>query len=96
MRITMESLLETMKTDRLALIDLRTEESFLQGHIDTAINIPAQKLLEQPEKYLKKSEIYYLYCYSGHISSDVSQQLNYLGYHTISVFGGYNYYLLCQ
>lgn len=94
MRVTMESLLEKMKMSKLILIDLRKEESFLQGHIDNAINIPAQKLLEQPEKYLQKSEIYYLYCYSGHISSDVSQQLNYLGYHTISVLGGYNYYLL--
>lgn len=96
MRITMESLLEQMKTSQLVLIDVRSTDSFAQGHIDSAINIPAQNLLQNPEKYLNKFETYYLYCYAGHISNDVSYQLNQLGYHTVSVFGGYNYYLLCR
>lgn len=96
MTIAMESLLENMKTNQLFIIDLRDRASYLKGHIPTAVSISSQDLIHHPETYLSFDKTYYLYCYGGHISNDISYRLTSLGYHAISVRGGYNYYLLCQ
>lgn len=92
----MEELLSKLENEKLNLIDVRDKYQYNTGHIEGAINIPSNFLIANPENYLDKNKTYYLYCYSGHISNDISRELNYLGYKTVSVFGGYNYYLLIK
>ena len=74
-------------------IDIRDNNSYNNGHIDGAINIPFKNLLVNP-KLLNKNEIYYIYCQSGNNSKILVNYLNKLGYSCINVSGGYSKYLL--
>ena len=76
------------------IIDIRTLIEYQKGHIVGAKHIEKYQLLNNPEKYLKKQEIYYLYCNSGIQSKMVAKKLNSMGYSTISIEGGYYNYLL--
>lgn len=96
MIISMENLLEKIKYEQINLIDIRSSNKYNSSHIPSAINIPSNILINNPQKYLNKDEIYYLYCNSGHISNDISIMLNNMGYNTRNILGGYNYYLLIK
>ena len=96
MSISMEELLEKMKEKQINLIDIRSSNKFQISHIPGSINIPSNLLINNPNKYLDKNKTYYLYCNSGHISNDVCTMLNYMGYNTKNILGGYNYYLLIK
>ena len=96
MSISMEELLKKMKQERVNLIDIRNTTKYNNSHIPGSINIPSNLLINNPNEYLNKDEIYYLYCDSGHTSNDISTMLNYMGYNTKNIIGGYNYYLLIK
>lgn len=96
MNIDMRELLSKMSQENLTVVDIRDKYKYNMGHIPTAINIPANYLLINPTDYLEKEKTYYIYCQVGHVSNDLVRQLNYLGYHTISVIGGYNSYKICR
>lgn len=87
---------ELLKMSNINLIDIRDEYKFNKSHIPGAINIPSNYLINNPSKYLDKNKTYYLYCDSGVMSNKISKELNYLGYNTKNVVGGYNYYLLIK
>lgn len=91
----MESLL---KKDlyNIYLIDIRDKFEYNISHIPGSINIPSNFLITNPNEYLDKNKEYYLYCSSGIKSKRISNELNYMGYNTINVLGGYNYYLLIK
>lgn len=76
------------------IIDIREQEEFFKGRIDKAINIPYNKLIFNPSKYLVKGEVYYIYCNSGIKSKKAVDILNNLGYKCVNVDGGYYNYLL--
>lgn len=85
---------ELLTKDFLNIIDIRDRYRYLEGHIPNSKSIPYNELNRNPEKYLKKDNIYYLYCDSGFRSKYLVQRLNTLGYHTVNIIGGYNNYLL--
>ena len=64
------------------IIDLRSRSEYLTKHINGAINIPYDDLLNNYRKYLNKNEFYYLYCNTNKLSRRMSTILNYLGYST--------------
>lgn len=76
------------------IIDLRSFEKYNTNHIDGSINIPYEKLLVDPSKYLDKGEKYYLYCQKGLSSSNVCSILSKLGYNVVNIKGGYESWLL--
>lgn len=82
--------------EEINIIDIRDEYSFEKGHIKNAKNIVENKLLLNPQKYLKKEEIYYIYCTNGYRSKQVVKHLKILGYNAINIKGGYNNYLLSK
>lgn len=88
------SIYELLNKKDLNIIDIRNHERYLQSHIPGAINIDSYFLLAYPDKYLKKGEVYYIYCSSGVQSKRVVDTLNHMGYTTINVSGGYKNYLL--
>lgn len=90
--INMEDFLTKAKKEKLNIIDVREKFQYEQGHIPTAISIPATYLLQDPAKYLQLNENYYVYCQFGQVSRDVMNNLNYLGYHIINIDGGYHNY----
>jgi len=84
---------ELLRLKPYNVIDIRSKSNFLSGHILNAINIDYYKLMERPELFLNKDNIYYIYCDSGIKSKTVTSFLNSLGYHTIHIIGGYKAYL---
>ena len=65
MQITLQELIHK---NNPIIIDIRNENEFLMGTIPSSKNIPAIKLEISPEKYLNKSETYYIFCNNGKTS----------------------------
>lgn len=90
--ISMESFLTL--PDSISVIDIRGNQSYNNNHIPNAINIPYEKLLLHPDQYLRFSKNYYLYCQKGITSKKLVALLNRMGYHTISIDGGYEEWIM--
>lgn len=82
------------KMDSIDIIDIRSNQSYNNNHIPNAINIPMEKLLVDPKRYLQSNTVYYIYCQKGISSKKVCQILNRMGYHTVSISGGYEEWIL--
>lgn len=75
------------------IIDIRSRDRYLKGHIPDSININYTDLLINYKKYLSKEKEYYVYCESGTRSLILVNKLNKLGYNLVNIEGGYNNYL---
>lgn len=75
------------------IIDIRSRDRYLKGHISNSININYADLLTNYKKYLSKEKEYYVYCDSGNKSLILVNKLNNLGYNLVNIEGGYNNYL---
>lgn len=62
------------------LIDIRSEDEFKKWHYPAAINIPVNKLQQDPDKYLSKNEKYLIYCDRGVVSKEIALILREMGY----------------
>lgn len=76
------------------IIDIRSIEKYNYNHINNAINIPVEKLLLDPSKYLNKDSKYYIYCQKGMTSNNTCKILEKLGYKVVNINGGYESYIL--
>jgi len=76
------------------IIDIRNTEKYNNNHIPNSINIPSEKLLQYPERYLNKEESYYLYCQKGLTSYNVCRILALKGYKVININGGYESWII--
>lgn len=65
------------------IIDIQDKYNYQIFHLNGAINIPYDELMNNYRNYLNKNETYYIYCKSGKLSKRVSTVLNYLGYNVI-------------
>ena len=79
---------------KINIIDIRKSFLYNLGSIPSSKNIPSTYLLANPENYLDKNCIYYIYCASGLQSPKVCLELYNKGYNVVNVLGGYNDYLL--
>ena len=81
--ITLEKLLEMKaNNEKFKLVEVLSEESYNEGHIPGAINIPFSKLEELKDKYLKKTDKIVVYCanYGCQASTRAARKLLKLGY----------------
>jgi rhodanese-related sulfurtransferase len=78
---------------KIELIDIREPYEYLAGSLKTAKNIPMQKLLKEPSKYLRDDKSYYLMCYSGSRSGRTCRYLAKQGYDVVNITGGYVSYV---
>ena len=76
------------------LVDIRSVEKYNSSHIPGAINIPAQKLLLNPNNFLDKNVKYYLYCQHGMSSRNVVNILCKLGFDVVNISGGYESWII--
>jgi len=68
------------------IIDVRTKEEFMSGHVDGSINFPLDEVVERIEDFKKMSGSILLCCVSGARSG---QAESYLRYHGIeNVYNG--------
>jgi len=89
--ITVESLLEMVaNNDDFKLVEVLSDDSFKNGHIPGAINLPVDKLDESAKSHLKKSDTIVVYCasYSCHASTNAAQALLEMGYKNVLDFKG--------
>ncbi len=75
------------------IIDIRDNYLYRIGNIPTSKNIPVNFLIMNPNEYLNKDEIYYIYCSYGSQSTKVCSKLFNLGYKVVNIVGGYNDYI---
>lgn len=80
--------------DKTNIIDIRSVEKYNNNHILNAKNIPMEKLLINPSKYLDKLQKYYIYCQKGIQSRKLCQILLRDGYKVVNVTGGYEAWIL--
>lgn len=90
------SVRDLLKYKNLNIIDIRSVEKYNSNHIYGAINIPFEKLITNPNNYLNKNEMYYLYCRSGVTSIKACEILTKIGYKVTNISGGYEEWLLTK
>lgn len=88
------SIEDFMKLSSINIIDIRSNQSFNNNHIENAINIPFEKLIVKPDYYLKSNQKYFIYCQKGLVSKKACQILSKLGYHVVDILGGYEEWIL--
>ena len=74
--------------DNSRIIDLRPSFEYNEFNISGSKNIPKFILLNKPDKYLNKTDTYYLICNKGEVSLSTAKILNALGYNCYSIIGG--------
>ncbi len=73
------------------LVDLRDRESYAQGHIQGAVNIPDEELWERLSE-LPRNQLIVLYCYRGPRGMLAARQLARYGYQAADICGGIEAY----
>ncbi len=91
MEITIDDFMKLVNPN---VIDVRIPQKYNDNHIPGAININANSLLNNPEKYLNPSLIYYVYCQKGTSSKTLTQILRVKGYKVFNIIGGYEAWIL--
>ena len=92
----LESISVSELYNRSNIIDIRSIEKYNNNHIEGSINIPFEKLITNPNKYLKRNEIYYIYCQRGVQSRKTCQILKNQGFRVVNIKGGYEAWILEQ
>ena len=78
------------------IIDIRSNERYNNNHIKNSINIPANELLINANKYLSKDKTYYIYCQKGIQSRKICELLSINDYNAVNIRGGYEAWILNQ
>lgn len=73
------------------IVDVRTPEKYILGHIPSAVNIPFEKI-QNRQITLPKSQSLIVYCDTGGASMQASRLLSGMGYTVINCVGGLNSY----
>lgn len=73
---------------RVMLIDLRSRQDFLAGHVKGAVNVP-YALLQRMKRRLPREMELVFYCERGGSAMAAARQLSDEGYRTTAVVGTY-------
>ncbi len=89
-QITQEEAKKIMdEQEGYVIVDARTQEEFVTGHIPNAICIPNETIGESAVDLLPdKVQLILIYCRSGNRSKKAADKLVKLGYTNIKEFGG--------
>jgi len=79
---------EFLSTSGAALLDVRTEEEYAEGHIDGSVNIPLNKINAVLNKYPNKKTPLFVHCRSGARSGQAVAYLQQMGYTNVKNIGG--------
>lgn len=77
------------KTAGAVLLDVRTHQEYVTGHIPGSVNLPLSDLAKIS---FPKSTPLYVYCASGSRSSRATSWLQKHGYHPVNIGGIYSYH----
>jgi len=80
---------ESMMSDDVIILDVRTQEEFDGGHILNAVVLPHDEIREKAESVIGgKDRTVLIYCRSGRRSEIASRELLDMGYTSVFDFGG--------
>ena len=82
--------------NQVNIIDIRSVQSYNNNHIPNAKNIPLEKLIIEPSRYLNKNDKYYIYCQKGLSSENICSILSKEGYNVVNLIGGYESWILAN
>ena len=85
---------ELLTYNNPVIIDIRSNQSYNNNHIDGSINIPYEKLIIDPIKYLNRNTKYFIYCQKGITSKKVCSILYNQGYNVVNINGGYEEWIM--
>ncbi len=79
-----QSQLEKMIKQGAILLDVRSPQEFLEGHLENAISLPEYEIKERYNKMLSdKTQNIIVYCSTGHRSQKAQKTLQKLGYQKV-------------
>ncbi len=79
---TMKKMLK--ENPNIIVVDVRTEDEYMNNHLDGAINIPMQDIDTRINKFIKnKKDVIILYCEYGGRSRKVKNKLQKMGYENV-------------
>lgn len=89
-KISAEELKQMMDDEEIfVILDIRSEMEYDRGHIEGAINIPAEELEERAEEMIQsKSTPIIVYCKNGTRTGKAIRTLEKLGYTRVKSLGG--------
>ena len=71
------------------ILDVRRPDEYAEGHIEGAINVPNESIIDTaPEELPDKNKLILVYCRSGRRSKEAAGKLVSMGYTDIKEFGG--------
>ncbi len=95
-RLTAQEALDYMsyETDYY-IIDVRDEEAFAKAHVDGAISLPLEEIVEEADKVLPNRDVMiYVYGEDQQDSCAAAQKLSDIGYSSITETGSYRDWIL--
>ena len=78
-------------TKDAVLLDVRTQQEYLEGRVPGSWNIPLQEL-KKVERLVDKAVPLFVYCLSGARSRMAAAQLQQMGYASVTNLGGISSY----
>lgn len=89
-QITPQQAKEIMDTESgYVILDVRTHDEYMDGHIPGAVLIPDYDIVNRAEKEIPdKDQLILVYCRSGRRSKLAAEALAELGYTNVKEFGG--------
>lgn len=94
-QIDVESALAVASGERPYLLDVRTSEEFVEGHLPEAINIPVDELRQRSNE-LPKDRPIVAYCQVGQRGYLATRLLRQRGFDVVNLSGGYKTYRLFE
>lgn len=86
--INFEQAKQIIDNEQVLLLDVRTDEEFVTGHISNAINIPVDELEYRLDELKDKDKKILVYCKSGRRSIIACEILEAYGYTNVYNIGG--------
>jgi rhodanese-related sulfurtransferase len=77
-------MIEMIREKKGTLVDVRTREEFMGGHVAGSFNIPIQELITRLDELKVMKQPLILYCASGGRSAQAAQYLKQLGYECLN------------
>jgi rhodanese-related sulfurtransferase len=74
--------------DQVQFVSIRKAEDYAKGHIDTAINVPWGKGMQDGFASLPADKKLIVYCYTGQTAGQTVAALRVIGYDAVSLNGG--------
>ena len=86
--INFEQAKQIIDNEQVVILDVRTEEEFITGHITNAVNIPVDELEDRISELENKEGVILVYCKSGRRSVIACEILEANGYTNVYNIGG--------